>query len=45
MTPEQRELYDRILAFGFDEGEPALPFAGRLSQRQRLDEGLRATCP
>jgi len=32
MTPEQRDLYARIQAFAFDEGEPELPFAGRLSK-------------
>jgi hypothetical protein len=32
MTPEQQDLYARIQAFAFDEGEPELPFAGRLSK-------------
>ena len=32
MTPEQRDLYARIQAFTFDEGEPGLPFAARLSK-------------
>lgn len=32
MTPEQHDLYTRILAFSFDEGDPALPFAGRLAR-------------
>jgi hypothetical protein len=32
MTPEQRDLYGRIQAFAFDEGEPELPFAARLSK-------------
>jgi hypothetical protein len=32
MTPEQKDLYARIQAFAFDEGEPELPFAARLSR-------------
>jgi hypothetical protein len=32
MTPEHHDLYARIQAFAFDEGEPELPFAGRLSK-------------
>src|SRR5262245_19594358 len=32
MTSEQQDFYARIQAFAFDEGEPELPFAGRLSK-------------
>ncbi len=32
MTSEERDLYARIQAFAFDEGEPELSFAGRLSK-------------
>ena len=32
MTPEEQNLYARIQAFVFDEGEPELPFAARLSK-------------
>ena len=32
MTTNERETLSRIEAFKFDEGEPALPFAGRLAK-------------